>query len=336
MPTDAEKERRRVPITKYWKAIHEALTEEMRRDEDVVLFGEDVGAWGGAFGVTRGLFDEFGAERILDTPVSETAIAGATVGAALGGLRPVAEIQFADFALIAGDEIFNKAAKWRYMHGSIHRLPLVIRLPNGSVGGAGPEHSQCPEVMAFHFPGIKVVLPATARDAKGLLKAAIRSDDPVLYFEHKQLYRVSDDIPEDDEVTPIGSARLARGGRDATVVAAGLMVHHALAAADQLADLGIDLEVIDLRTLIPWDRDAVLTSVTRTGRLVTIEESVRQGGWGAEIAATVVEEAFDAIEAPPLRIGAEGVPIPVSPPLEERVVPTTARVVAQIRGWLGV
>jgi acetoin:2,6-dichlorophenolindophenol oxidoreductase subunit beta len=323
-------------VTKYWRAINDAMAEEMRRDEDVVLFGEDVGEWGGAFGITRGLFAEFGADRVLDTPVAETAIAGAAVGAALGGLRPVAEIQFADFALIAGDEIFNKAAKWRYMHGGLHRLPLVIRLPNGSSGGAGPEHSQCPEVMALHFPGTKVVLPATARDAKGLLKAAIRSDDPVLYFEHKQLYRMSDDIPETDEVIPIGSARLARPGRDATVVAAGLMVHHALAAAEELARAGVELEVIDLRTLIPWDRRTIIDSVVRTGRLVTVEESVREGGWGAEVAATVVEEAFDSVDAPPLRIGAPSVPIPVSPPLEQAVVPTRTRVESAIRAWLGL
>jgi pyruvate dehydrogenase E1 component beta subunit len=323
-------------VTKYWRAINDAMAEEMRRDEDVVLFGEDVGEWGGAFGITRGLFAEFGADRVLDTPVAETAIAGAAVGAALGGLRPVAEIQFADFALIAGDEIFNKAAKWRYMHGGLHRLPLVIRLPNGSSGGAGPEHSQCPEVMALHFPGTKVVLPATARDAKGLLKAAIRSDDPVLYFEHKQLYRMSDDIPETDEVIPIGSARLARPGRDATVVAAGLMVHHALAAAEELARAGVELEVIDLRTLIPWDRRTIIDSVVRTGRLVTVEESVREGGWGAEVAATVVEEAFDSVDAPPLRIGAPSVPIPVSPPLEQAVVPTRPRVESAMRAWLGL
>ncbi|MEW6474391.1 MAG: alpha-ketoacid dehydrogenase subunit beta [Actinomycetota bacterium] len=323
-------------MTKYWRAINDAMAEEMRRDDDVVLFGEDVGEWGGAFGVTRGLFGEFGPDRILDTPVSETAIAGAAVGAALGGLRPVAEIQFADFALIAGDEIFNKAAKWRYMHGSQHRLPLVIRMPNGSSAGAGPEHSQCPEVMALHFPGTKVVIPATARDAKGLLKAAIRSDDPVLYFEHKQLYRTSDDIPDADEVVPIGSARLARPGRDATVVAAGLMVHHALSVADQLAPAGVELEVIDLRTLIPWDRHTIIESVARTGRLVTIEESVREGGWGAEVAATVVEEAFDAVDAPPLRVGAASVPTPVSPPLEQAAVPTPERVAAAIRGWLGL
>ncbi|HKY77391.1 MAG TPA: pyruvate dehydrogenase complex E1 component subunit beta [Acidimicrobiia bacterium] len=321
-------------IVKYWRAINDAMAEEMRRDDDVVLFGEDVGEWGGAFGITRGLHGEFGSERVLDTPVSETAIAGAAVGAALGGLRPIAEIQFADFALIAGDEIFNKAAKWRYMHGSQHRLPLVIRLPNGSSAGAGPEHSQCPEVMAFHFPGTKVVLPATARDAKGLLKAAIRSDDPVLYFEHKQLYRTADEIPDPDEVIPIGVARTARRGTDATVVAAGLMVHHALAAAAALAEDGIELEVIDLRTLIPWDRTTILESVRRTGRIATVEESVREGGWGAEVAATVVEEAFDAVDAPPLRIGAASAPIPVSPPLEEAVVPTAPRIEATLRSWL--
>lgn len=323
-------------ITKYWRAINDAMAEEMRRDEDVFLFGEDVGEWGGAFGVTRGLYAEFGPDRILDTPVSETAIAGAAVGAALGGLRPVAEIQFADFALIAGDEIFNKAAKWRYMHGDLHRLPLVIRLPNGGTAGAGPEHSQCPEVMALHFPGTKVVLPATARDAKGLLKAAIRSDDPVLYFEHKQLYRASDDIPDTDDVIPIGAARVARPGRDATVVAAGLMVHHALAAAEHLAPDGVELEVIDLRTLIPWDRQTIIESVVRTGRLVTVEESVREGGWGAEVAATVVEEAFDAVDAPPLRIGAASTPIPVSPPLEQAVIPTRERVESAVRSWLGL
>lgn len=315
----------------YARAIREALAEELERDESVFVMGQDVGAFGGAFGLTKGLQERFGARRVFDTPISETLIVGGAVGAALTGLRPVAELQYADFIAIAMDEIYNKAAKWRYMHGGHFTLPLVIRAPGGVAHGAGPEHSQSPEALLISAAGLHVVTPATPADAKGLLKSAIRSDDPVVFLEHKGLYGLKGEVPEGEHLVPLGQAATVRSGSDVTVVAWTTMVHRAVEAAQQLAREGIEVEVIDPRGVRPLDTETILESVRRTGRLVIAHESPKRGGAGSEVAAIVAEQAIDWLAAPVIRLGAADVPIPQHEQLERLVIPQTADVVEAIR-----
>jgi pyruvate dehydrogenase E1 component beta subunit len=308
----------------YAWAINHALAEEMRRDDRVWMMGQDVGRMGGVFGVTRGLYDEFGPARVRDTTINETFIIGGAAGAAMTGTIPVVELQFADFLYIAADELFHKLAKWRYMHGGKLTLPVVVRLPTGVLGGAGAEHSQSLEAIAMHTPGLKVVLPSTPADAKGLLKTAIRDPNPVLFFEHKGLYRVKGDVPVgDDALVQFGRAAVRRTGADLTVVATGLMVSRVLEAAARLAASdGIELTVIDPRTLVPLDMDTILASVVETSRALVVHEAVRTAGAGAEIAARIGEEAFFSLDAPVWRLGALDTPLPQDPELEQACIPS--------------
>ena len=316
----------------YAWAINQALAEEMRRDERVWMMGQDIGRMGGVFGVTRGLFEEFGSLRVRDTTINETFIVGGAAGAAMTGTVPVVELQFADFLYIAADEIFHKLAKWRYMHGGRLSLPVVVRLPTGVLGGAGAEHSQSLEAVAMHTPGLKVVLPSNPSDAKGLLKTAIRDPNPVLFFEHKGLYRVKGEVPDGEEhLVPFGHAAIVRDGRDLTVVATGLMVGRALEAADRLAAEGIELEVIDPRTIVPLDMETIVSSVERTSRALIVHEAVRTAGAGAEIAAQIQEAAFFALDAPVWRLGALDTPLPQDAELEQLCIPSTAEIEAAAR-----
>jgi acetoin:2,6-dichlorophenolindophenol oxidoreductase subunit beta len=315
----------------YAWAINHALAEEMRRDERVWIMGQDVGRMGGVFGVTRGLLDEFGAERVRDTTINETFIVGGAAGAAMTGTVPVVELQFADFLLIAGDEVFHKLAKWRYVHGGRLSLPVVVRLPSGVLGGAGAEHSASLEAMAMHTPGLKVALPATPADAKGLLKSAIRDPNPVLFFEHKGLYRTKGPVPDDDEhLVPFGVAEVRRAGDALTIVATGLMVGRALEAAERLAAEGIEAEVIDPRTLVPLDIDTILESVEKTSRALVVHEAVRTAGAGAEIAAQIGERAFFSLDAPVWRLGAIDTPLPQDPELEQLCIPSVDDIAAAV------
>jgi pyruvate/2-oxoglutarate/acetoin dehydrogenase E1 component len=315
-------------VTGYARAINEALAEELRRDERVFLMGQDIGRMGGVFGLTKGLYDEFGPARVRDTAINETFIVGGAAGAALGGAIPVVELQFADFLLNAADEVFHKLAKWRYMHGGQFTLPVVVRLPSGVVGGAGAEHSQSLETIAMHVPGLKVAVPATPADAKGLLKSAIRDPNPVLFFEHKGLYRAKGVVPESpDFLVPFGSARIARRGTSMTVVATGLMLGRALEAAERLAPQGIELEVVDPRTLVPLDIDAIVASVEKTHRLMVVHEACRTAGFGAEIATQVQERAFFALDAPVWRVCGSDTPLPQDPTLEQAAIPSVDEIV---------
>ncbi|MDP6707994.1 MAG: alpha-ketoacid dehydrogenase subunit beta [Alphaproteobacteria bacterium] len=303
----------------YAEAAIQALAEEMRRDKTVWALGEDLGR-GGVFGQYRGLVDEFGPERIADTPISEATIMGASVGAALVGSRPVVEMRFSDFALCAVDELVNQAAKARFMFGGQARVPLVVREPIGMWRSSAAQHSQSLESWYVHIPGLVVVTPATAADNKGLLKSAIRNDDPVVYMEHKDLWPVPGEVPDDDDyLVPLGKARLAREGDDVTIVTWSRMVGLAEVAADLAAADGVSVEVVDLRTLWPWDKDCVLGSIEKTGRLLIAQESVQVGGFGAEIAATMAEERSGALKAPIRRLGAPRAPISYAKPLEDRV-----------------
>jgi acetoin:2,6-dichlorophenolindophenol oxidoreductase subunit beta len=316
----------------YAWAINHALAEEMRRDERVWIMGQDVGRMGGVFGVTRGLFDEFGPERVRDTTINETFIVGGAAGAAMTGTVPVVELQFADFLLIAGDEVFHKLAKWRYVHGGRLSLPVVVRLPTGVLGGAGAEHSASLEAMAMHTPGLKVALPATPADAKGLLKSAIRDPNPVLFFEHKGLYRTKGPVPADDEhLVPFGLADVRREGDALTIVATGLMVGRALEAAERLAADGLEAEVIDPRTLVPLDIETILASVEKTSRALVVHEAVRTAGAGAEIAAQICERAFFSLDAPVWRLGAIDTPLPQEPELEQLCIPSVDDITAAAR-----
>jgi pyruvate dehydrogenase E1 component beta subunit len=316
----------------YAHAINAALAEEMRRDDRVWIMGQDVGRMGGVFGVTRGLCDEFGSARVRDTTINETFIVGGAAGAAIAGTIPVVELQFADFLLTAGDEVFHKLAKWRYVHGGHFTLPVVVRAPTGVLGGAGAEHSQSLEAICMHVPGLKVALPATPADAKGLLKTAIRDPNPVIFFEHKGLYRVKGEVPSDPEfLVPFGQAAVRRHGDALTVVATGLMVSRALDAAERLSADGLEVEVIDPRTLVPLDMETILASVQRTGRALIVHEAVRTAGAGAEIAARIQEEAFFALDAPVWRLGAIDAPIPQDPNLEQLCIPQTETILTAMR-----
>ena len=315
--------------TRYVKAIAEALSEEMARDENVFVIGEDVGGPGGAFGATKGLLEKFGERRVKDTPISESAIVGLAIGAAAQGLRPVAEIMFMDFLTVCMDQIVNQMAKMRYMFGGIYKLPVVIRTPCGGGLNAGPQHSQCLESWFAHVPGLKVVMPATPYDVKGLLKTSIRDDNPILFIENKALYALKGEIPEEEYLIPIGKADVKRAGKDATVVATSRMVHQALEAAKTLSNEGIDVEVIDLRTINPLDKETIFKSVEKTSKLVIAHEAVKAFGIGAEIAAMVCEEMIDCLDAPVLRVGAPFVPVPFN--LEKFYLPNSEDVVKAVK-----
>jgi 2-oxoisovalerate dehydrogenase E1 component beta subunit len=316
----------------YLEAIREALFEEMRRDPKVFVLGEDVGPYGGAFGVTQGLADEFGEMRVIDTPISESAIIGVSIGAALRGYRPVAEMQFADFISCGFDQIVNQAATLRYRYGGRAAVPIVVRAPSGGNVGGGLYHSQNPEAWFVHRPGLKVVAPSTAYDAKGLLKAAIRDDNPVIYFEHKYLYRrAKGPVPEGDAIVPIGEAAIRREGDDITLVTYGAMVTPALEAADRLSKDGVETEVIDLRTLMPFDRGAILRSVEKTNRALIVHEDVKTLGIGAELSAVIVEERFEHLDAPVMRVTYPDTHPPFSHVLEAANLPDVEKIAEALR-----
>ncbi|HET6277604.1 MAG TPA: alpha-ketoacid dehydrogenase subunit beta [Candidatus Polarisedimenticolia bacterium] len=318
-------------LTTYLEAIRQGIEEEMARDESVFLLGEDIGVYGGAFKVTDGLLQRFGASRVIDTPISEGAIVGAAIGAALMGMRPVAEMQFIDFISCAFDQITNFAAKSRYRWGG--GVPIVIRGPSGGGVHGGPFHSQNPEMYFVHTPGLKVVAPSTAYDAKGLIKAAIRDDDPVIYLEHKFLYRrIKEELPQDDFVVPIGVAATRREGTDLSILSYGAMLYPSLEAAEQLAsERGIEAEVIDLRSLLPLDREAIVATARKTGKVMVVHEDTRTGGIAGEIAAIVNEEAFDYLDGPVLRVTSPDTPVPYSPPLEEFFLPNKDKILDAAR-----
>jgi 2-oxoisovalerate dehydrogenase E1 component beta subunit len=317
-------------LTTYLEAIRQGIWEEMERDESVFVLGEDVGIYGGAFKITNGMLEKFGERRVVDTPISESGIVGAAIGAALMGMRPVAEMQFADFISCGFDQITNFAAKCRYRWSA--PVPIVIRGPSGGGVHGGPFHSQNPEMYFVHTPGLKVVCPSTAYDAKGLIKSAIRDNDPVLYFEHKFLYRrIKEELPSEDFTVPIGKAITRRKGRDLSVITYGAMVYIALDAAKELEKEGIDLEVLDLRSLLPYDREAVLESAKKTSKVILLHEDTRIGGFAGELAALIAEEAFDYLDGPIRRITAPDTPVPYSPPLEEFFLPKVSDVVRVAR-----
>jgi 2-oxoisovalerate dehydrogenase E1 component beta subunit len=310
----------------YLQAISDGLRLEMRRDKRVYVIGEDVGVYGGAFKVTLGFQEEFGPLRVIDAPLSEAAIVGSCTGAALMGMRPVAEMQFADFVSCGWDQLVTVAAKQFYRAGT--PVPIVVRLPSGGGFSGGPFHSQNPESSFAHIPGLKCVCPATPEDAKGLLASAIEDPNPVLYFEHKHLYRrIKADVPEERFTVPIGKARTHREGEDISVITWGAMVYTADEAADELAKEDVSVEIVDLRSVFPWDREAVLESVRKTSKVLVLHEDTRTGGFGAEIAATIAEEAFESLDAPVKRIAAPDAPVPFSPPLEKAYIPQVETVV---------
>ena len=314
----------------YLQAISDGLRQEMRRDPRVFVFGEDVGVYGGAFKVTQGFQEEFGPWRVIDAPLSETAIVGGCTGAAIMGMRPVAEMQFADFISCAWDHLVTVAAKQRYRAGT--PVPITVRLPSGGGFSGGPFHSQNPESSFAHIPGLKVVCPATPADAKGLLIEAIHDPNPVLYFEHKHLYRrIKDEVPDERYTVPFGEARTHREGDDISLITWGAMVYTAHEAAQKLEGDGVSVEILDLRTLAPWDKDAVLRSVEKTSKALVLHEDTLTGGFGAEIAATIAEEAFENLDAPVRRIAAPDTPVPFSPPLEKAFIPQVEDVVAGLK-----
>ncbi|MBD25273.1 MAG: alpha-ketoacid dehydrogenase subunit beta [Candidatus Marinimicrobia bacterium] len=312
-------------------AINRALTDSMEADENVVTFGEDVAKPGGPFGVTKGLLDKFGSSRVRDTPISEAAITGTAVGAAMSGLKPVVEIMFIDFITLAMDALVNQAAKARFMFGGQFSVPMVVRTPHGGGVGAGPQHSQCLEVWLAHVPGLKVVCPSTIADAYGLLRAAINDPDPVIYVENKSLYAMKGELPEAMSTTEIGKASIARKGNDVTLVTYGAMRSRSLEAANLLASEGVSVEVIDLRSIQPWDEQMVLDSLSRTHRLVVCHEAVEAYGVGAEIIARMVDIGFDSLDAPPLRVAAPFMPPPYAPSLENEFVPSITKIVEAVR-----
>jgi pyruvate dehydrogenase E1 component beta subunit len=321
---------------RYRRAINEALREEMVRDERVFCIGEDLREpWGGTYKVTEGLSDDFGPERVLNTPIAENGIVGAALGAALTGLRPVVEMMYLDFACYAMDQIVNQVAKIRYMTGGQCSVPLVIRGPQGGYKSSAAQHGQTLEAWFAHVPGLLVAVPSTPADAKGLMKTAIRLDDPVLYLEHKSLYLESGELPEGEHLVPFGKADVKRAGADVTIVAWAKMVSMSIEAAGLLAAEGIDVEVVDLRTLAPLDEDAVLESVGRTGRLVVVQEAHRRGGFGGEVAAVVADRAFGELRAPVKRVAALDVPLPMAPNLERSVLPSVDSIAAAVRACVG-
>jgi pyruvate/2-oxoglutarate/acetoin dehydrogenase E1 component len=322
----------------YADAVREALAEEMRKDKRVLLLGEDIGlGYAGAFGVSKGLYEEFGAAQVIDTPICEGAIVGTAVGAGMLGMKAVAEIMFEDFVTVCFDAIVNQAAKLSFMSGGQYSGNVVVRTPGGSGGGTGPHHSQCFEAFFLHVPGLEIVMPSNPYDAKGLLKTAINRNKPVLFFEHKKLYKTKGEVPEEEYTLPFGQARVVREGKDLTLVALSYMVSVAEEAADTLREMcGLEVEIIDPRTIVPLDLETIGASVEKTNKLVTLEEGVLRGGVGAEIAALVGERCFDHLDYPIKRIGARNMQIPMSPLMEKEMLPDKDRVVQEIRSWLEV
>jgi pyruvate/2-oxoglutarate/acetoin dehydrogenase E1 component len=318
-------------LIRYNKALNDALKEEMQRDVNVIIAGEDVGEAGGSFGITRGLIHDFGPERVIDTPISESTIVGLAIGASLTGLKPIVEIMFMDFIAVCFDPIINQAAKLRYMSGGQMSLPLVIRTQSGAGQNAGPQHSQSLEALLMHIPGIKVAMPSNPSDAKGLLKTAIRDNNPVIFIENKALYGMKGEVPEEEYLIPFGKAKVVREGTDVTIVALGQMVNKAIEAASILENEGISVEVIDPRTITPLDKETIKQSVKKTGRLVIIHEAVKIAGVGAEIAAMVQEEVFDFLDAPIQRVAAPFTPVPYSKPLEDYYLPNEKDIIKSIK-----
>lgn len=315
------------------EATLEAMTEEMEKDDTIFVMGEDIVRQGGIFGQFKGLSEKFGVERIRDTPITETAIVGAAIGAALVGMRPVADMHFADFMGVCMDEIFNQMAKIRYMFGGQTTIPMVIRAPDGLIRSAAAQHSQSIEAWFNNIPGIKVVAPSNPADAKGLLKAALRSNDPIIFFENKDLFRKLGEVPENkDLIVPIGKAKIVKEGNDVTIVSYSIMMEKALEAAKILEMEGYSVEVIDLITLSPFDEETVIKSVKKTHRLVIAHEAVKKGGLGGEVSAVVIEKAFDYLDAPIVRVGAKFTPIPFSPTLEEAYRPKTEDIINSVKG----
>jgi pyruvate dehydrogenase E1 component beta subunit len=315
----------------YREAVNRALAEELARDELVMLFGEDVGAAGGVFQATAGLLERFGARRVRDTPIAEQAIVGCALGAAVAGLRPVAEVMFADFAGVCHDQIVNQLAKYRYMSGGQAAVPVTVRMANGGGVGFAAQHSQSVENWFLNVPGLKICVPGTPADAYGLLKAAIRDDNPVLFFEHKRLYPDRGHVPDEEQVIELGRAEIARAGSDVTAVATQLMRQRVLEAADELATEGVDVEVVDPRTLVPLDLATICSSVEKTGRLVCVQECPAGGSWGATVAAGVVEAVWESLDARPRLVSGDETPIPYAAPLEDAWLPSTARIIEALR-----
>ena len=321
-----------MPEITYREAIHDAMVEEMRRDERVFLMGEDIGVYGGAFGVSAGMLDEFGPERIRVTPISELGIVGSATGAALVGMRPIVEIMFMDFIMLAMEPLVNQAAKARYMFGGKAQVPMVVRMPNGSGTGAAAQHSQCLETLLMHIPGLKVVAPSTPYDAKGLLISSIRDPNPVCFVEHKLLYKSKGEVPEGEYSIPLGVADIKRKGSDITVVTTEIMVHKSLTAAEKLSDEGISVEIIDPRTLRPLDVDTIAQSVMKTGRLLVVHEAVKTAGWAGEVMASISESpAWDYLDAPMRRLAGKDIPIPYNRILERAAVPQEEDILREIR-----
>jgi pyruvate dehydrogenase E1 component beta subunit len=322
------------PVITYSVALNQALREEMTRDSNVFVLGEEIGVWGdggGVFGVTKGLAKEFGPGRVRDTPISEEGIVAVAVGAALTGMRPVAELMYGDFITLVMDPLVNQAAKMRYMFGGQAEVPMVLRSNVGAGGGKAAQHSQSLETWIMHVPGIKLVMPSTPYDAKGLLKTAIRDSNPVVFLEHKLLYFTRQAVPQEDYAIPFGVASIRRPGKDVTIIAMQAMLNKALSAADKLAEEGIEVEVIDPRTLVPLDIDTIVESVKRTNRLIICHEAVERAGWAGEVAMQVMEQAFDDLAAPVVRVCGKNVPMPYSASLEEVVIPSEADLIAAVR-----
>jgi pyruvate dehydrogenase E1 component beta subunit len=321
-----------MPEVTYLEAIRQAMWEEMKRDERVFMIGEDIGRYGGAFGVTYGMLDEFGPERVRETPISESSIVAAAIGASLLDMRPIAEIMFMDFVFLAMDQLVNQAAKMHFMFGGRANVPIVVRMPSGSGTGAAAQHSQSLESTMIHFPGLKVVTPSTPYDAKGLLLTAIRDPNPVIFVEHKQLYKTKGQIPDGEYVIPFGVAEVKRPGKDLTLVANSVMVMRSMAVAERLAQEGIEVEVVDPRTLLPLDTETIINSVIKTGRLLVVHEACQTGGWAGEVIASVTgSRAFDYLDAPVRRLAGKDVPIPYNRGLEHAAVPQEADIEREIR-----
>jgi pyruvate dehydrogenase E1 component beta subunit len=319
----------------YAEAVREAMSEEMRRDEKVIFIGEDIGVYGGAFGVSRGMIEEFGKERVRDTPISEAVIVGCAAGAAATGLRPIAEIMFSDFITFTMDQLINQAAKNRFQFGGQVSVPMVLRTPEGSGTGAAEQHSQSPEAWVCNAPGLKVVAPSTPYDVKGLLKASIRDNNPVVFFEQKLLYRTKGEVPEEEYTIPIGKADIKRSGTDVSVITYGRMVRRTLDAAEELEGRGISVEVVDVRTLNPLDKESLVSTAKKTGRVLVVHEACRTGGVGGEIVSVIAEsDAFFYLDAPIKRLGGLDVPIPYNPQLEAQVVPTKEKIEQAIESLL--
>ena len=324
-----------MPELSYREAVRDAMSTAMRRDEDVFIMGEDIAEMGGSMGVTQGMLEEFGPERVRNTPISEMAIVGAGIGAAIAGMRPIVEIMYQDFTTLAMEQIVSQAAKHRYMSGGQIKVPITIRTQGGAGWSPGAQHAQQLEAWFVHVPGLKVVFPSTPEDVRGLLWSSIYEDNPIVFFEHRTLYGIKGEVPDEIESIEIGKARIHREGEDVTVVATGRLVHESLKAAEQAAEEGISVEVFDPRTLQPLDEDALIASVKKTNRAVVAHEAVTRMGWGAEVAAVVQEKAFDYLDAPVARVGAKFTPIPFAPVMEEWVIPHAKDVLAAIKKTVG-